>query len=98
MSEPSNSSENGPISVYAVLSVVIEQAAAIAWQKLGFQPDPMTNELELNLEEARVAIDLAAFAAKQLENQLDAKDRLQLENMVRDLRVNYVNKHKESAN
>src|SRR4051812_34022070 len=46
------------ISVYDMVAGVAEQMAMIAWQKLGLQPDMMTGKMEMNLEEAKVAIDV----------------------------------------
>ena len=79
-----------PLSVYDVLPFIIEQMASVAWQKLGLQHDPVTGGLDQDLSQARVAIDFVAFAANQLEPQLDEADKRQLQTLVRDLRINFV--------
>ena len=50
----------------------------------------VTGRIEANLPEAKIAIDLASHISGLVESQLDADDRRQLQNVMRDLRVNYV--------
>ena len=83
-----------PLSVYAVLATMVDQMAAIAWQKLGLQHDFVTGKLEPDVELARVAIDAVAKLVDILEADCDENDRRQLENLVRDLRLNFVSKQK----
>ncbi len=80
-----------PISVFPVLSMVIEQMSSIAWQKLGLQHDPFVGGLHKNLPEARIAIDAVAALIPLLEPSLDESDKRQVQTLLRDLRVNYVN-------
>ncbi len=81
-----------PLSVYTVVMVLMDQIAELGWIKLGLHPDPVTGEVKADLEEAKVAIDLAAHLASVMESRLDDADRRQLQGLVRDLRLNYVNK------
>lgn len=92
---PSEEGKNPePLSVYAVITVMVDQMATIAWQKLGLQPDMMTGKLERDLGEAKVAIDLTAHLAAFIEPQLDEEDKRRIHGLVRDLRINYVEKSK----
>jgi hypothetical protein len=77
-------------SVYDHLGIILQQLVEVAWQKLGIQPDMVTGRIEANFPEAKVAIDLASHISGLVEPQLDADDRRQLQNVMRDLRVNYV--------
>lgn len=81
-----------PIDVYAVLAVFVDQLASIAWQKLGLQHDPITGKLEADLDQAKVAIDATAGLALHLEGQLDDEDKRRIHGLLRDLKVNYVQK------
>ena len=85
-----------PLSVYTMLTVMVDQCAMVAWQKLGLQHDMSTGKLERDLEQAKVAIDLTAHLSSLLELKLDDEDRRQINTLVRDLRMNYVNQMKES--
>ena len=69
--------------------------ATISWQKLGLQPDMATGKLVHNIAEAKVAIDVTAYLAGIIEAELDGDDRRRVQGMVRDLRINYVQKAKE---
>lgn len=90
--------DKNPPSVYDYIAVAIQQMAQVAWQKLGLQPDTISGKLEQNLSEAKVAIDVVANLAGVLEPQLDDADRRQVQGMLRDLRMNFVQKSQEAGN
>ncbi len=85
-----------PPSVYDHIAVIIQQMAHVCWQKLGLQPDSVTGKIEQNLGEAKVAIDVVARLTEILEPQLDADDRRQINSILRDLRINFVQKSTEA--
>ena len=79
-------------TVFDHIAVLLDQMAGVAWQKLGLQPDMVTGQIEPNLEQARVAIDVVSFLAGKLEQQLDEDDKRQIQSLVRDLKINFVQK------
>ena len=79
-------------TIYDHLAVILDQMSSVAWQKLGLQPDMVTGKIEPDLTQARVAIDVVGFLASQLETQLDEEDKKHLHSLVRDLKINYVQK------
>ncbi|MFY9234924.1 MAG: DUF1844 domain-containing protein [Fimbriimonadaceae bacterium] len=83
-----------PGSVYDFIAGMVDAMAAIAWQKLGLHRDMMTGNIEKDLAEAKVAIDLTAHLATFIYPRLDAEDKRVLENLVKDLRLNYVQQNK----
>ncbi|HVL38022.1 MAG TPA: DUF1844 domain-containing protein [Fimbriimonadaceae bacterium] len=87
----------GKISVYDVIMLMVDQMAAIAWSKLGLQPDLGTGAIEQDLEEAKVAIDLVSHLASFIEPRLDEEDKRRIHTLVRDLRINYVQRTKEGG-
>lgn len=91
------SEEKQPVSIYEAAAMATEQFAALAWQKLGLQPDFVTGQIHQDLAQAKVAIDLVVQLAGAVENELDEDDRRQMQSLVANLRVNYVQKLKESA-
>jgi hypothetical protein len=95
MSETVDRQDREPISVYDALTMIVEQMSTIAWVKLGLQPDFNTGKIEKNIDEAKVAIDLVAYTAAQIEPKLDDEDRRRLQGLVRDLKINFVEKAKE---
>lgn len=84
-------------SVYDHIAMAIQQMAHVSWAKLGLQPDTITGKLEQNLADAKVAIDVVAYLVGVLEPQLDESDRRQIQGMLRDLRINFVQKNTEVA-
>ena len=83
-----------PISVYDIIATMVDTMATIAWTKLGLQPDLATGKLEQDMEQAKVAIDLTTHLAGFIEPQLDEEDKRRIHGLVRDLRLNYVEKTK----
>lgn len=79
------------MSVYPLIMIMVDQFASVAWQKMGLQPDPMTGKIHQDLEEARVAIDVAVGLAAFLKEKLDDDDQRRIDSLVRDLRMNFVN-------
>ena len=61
-----------------------------AWISLGLISDPSTGQIEQDLAQAQIAIDGVAFLSEKVESQLDAETRRDLNNLVRDLRLNFV--------
>lgn len=86
-----------PVNVYDVIMFMADQMAAIAWQKLGLQPDMVTGKLEKDFEQAKVAIDLTSHLASFIEPRLDDDSKRRMHNLVRDLRINYVEKAKDGG-
>lgn len=84
-----------PVDVEQVILMMIEQMASISWQKLGLQPDIMTGQVHRDLGQARTAIDATAKLAEVLDPTLDEEDKRRLHGLVRDLRVNWVEKNRE---
>jgi hypothetical protein len=88
------SEEQSPISVYDLLGFAMDQFASIAWIKLGLQPDPATGSFDTDLAEAKVAIDIVAQMAERAAPKLDPADRREVDNLVANLRLNYVERSK----
>ena len=82
--------DSQPVDLYGVLAVTIEQFSALAWQKMGLQPDYMTGKIEKDLDQCKVAVDATAALAALLEPQLEESDKRQMQNLVRDLKMNFV--------
>jgi hypothetical protein len=79
-------------SVYDHLAIMLDQMGSVAWQKLGLQPDMVTGKIEPDLNQARIAIDVVGYLVGVIEPQLDDEDRRQLQTLVRDLKINFVQK------
>ncbi len=94
MSESPTPPSSEPLNVFTVTAVMLDQMASLAWQKMGLQHDPMTGTLDKDLLQARAAIDVAEALAKVLEGQLDEEDRRHTHNLLRDLKLNFVEQSK----
>ena len=89
--------EGKPIDVYEYAVKMLEMWASIAWAKMGLTPDIMTGTVGMDLPQAKVAINVASLLADTVEGQLDEEDRRRVQGLVRDLKINYVQKSKEGT-
>ncbi len=64
---------------------------------MGLTPDIMVGTVAIDLAQAKVAINVAASLAETVEGQLDDEDRRRVQGLVRDLKINYVQKSREGA-
>ena len=94
-SDMADEAPKSPPSVFDHLALMLDQMAAVSWQKLGLQPDPITSKMDRNLHEAKVAIDTSAFLANALEQNLDEEDRKRVHSLITNLRINFVQKTNE---
>lgn len=77
--------------------MMIEQMVAVAWSKMGLQPDMLTGKMDKDLDQAKAAIDIAAYLSSIVEPKLDESDQRQMHSLMRDLKMNYVNKRREET-
>ena len=85
--------EPKPIDVYEAIAQMVDFMSALAWQKMGLQNDLATGKIHQDMEQAKAAVDATVGLVKVLEPALDEdEDRRRVQNLVRDLRINYVQK------
>ncbi len=78
------------VDARAVVLTCISLLASKAWEAMGLVPDPATKKLERHLDEARLAIDAAAALVDMIKEQLQDRERRELETLLTNLRLNYV--------
>jgi len=74
----------------------ISMLSGKAWEYLGLIMNPETKEINKNLKKAKIAIDTVAFLYDQIKDDLNPEDFKRIENLLANLRMNYVEKLKES--
>ena len=84
--------EQKGISVYDLMAVSLDQFVEVAWVKMGLRPDPLTRAENIDIEEAKVAIDVASRFAESLDPHLEDEDRRRVQQLLTDLRMNYIRK------
>jgi hypothetical protein len=83
-----------PVDVWQLLRYCLVLFHSHAWQSMGLLPDPTTGKTARDLQQAQVAIDTAAYIAGQLESRLEGRELHDLQAMVADLRMNFVQQRK----
>lgn len=89
--------DQNPLDVYDSAAEMLDVWTSIAWSKLGLRPDIMSGTISPDLAQAKVAIDVAAYLVSVVEGRLDDEDRRRVQGLVRDLKINYVQKSREGA-
>jgi hypothetical protein len=85
-----------PVDVFETAASMMEIFATLAWQKMGLQPDIATGKTVRDMKQAKAAVDAVAALAAIVEPELeDEQERRSVQNLLRDLRINYVEKSGE---
>jgi len=74
----------------------ISMLSGKAWEYLGLIMSPETKEINKDIKKAKIAIDTVAFLYDQIKDDLNPEDFKRIENLLANLRMNYVEKLKES--
>lgn len=74
----------------------ISMLSGKAWEYLGLIMNPETKEINKDLKKAKIVIDTIAFLFDQIKDALNKEDFNRIENLLANLRMNYVEKLKES--
>jgi hydroxylamine reductase (hybrid-cluster protein) len=74
----------------------ISMLSGKAWEYLGLIMNPETKEINKDLKKAKIAVDTVAFLYDQVKDDLNPEDFKRIENLLANLRMNYVEKLKES--
>jgi hypothetical protein len=74
----------------------ISMLSGKAWEYLGLIMNPETKEMNKDLKKAKITIDTVAFLYDQIKDDLNPEDFKRIENLLANLRMNYVEKLKES--
>lgn len=90
MAEDKEQESPEPLSIYTAIAFSLEQFVALAWQRMGLQPDIITHKMEKDIEQAKIAIDIAAHLAQALDPKLDDAERRRIQNLMTDLKINLV--------
>ena len=65
-----------------------------AWEYLGLMMNPETKEVNQDLEKAKITIDSIDFLFKKIQKEMTEEDRKQMDNLIANLKMNYVEKGK----
>lgn len=91
--QPGSGSEEGPhprLEARDRIAMCMDILRQGAWISLGLVLDPVTNQVEQDLNDARILIDGFADLAQRLEPIVDESIRRELRDQVAMLRMNYV--------
>jgi Domain of unknown function (DUF1844) len=79
-----------PVKAADVVAICIGQLHEIAWAQMGLVPNPVSQTIERDLADARLAIDCIADLARHLEKAGDPAMQRELQTMLSNLRLNFV--------
>ncbi|MFW9934144.1 MAG: DUF1844 domain-containing protein [Candidatus Thorarchaeota archaeon] len=77
------------LPVWQILPFFIRILDSVAWQKMGLVVNPMTQEVEKDLNQARAAIDSYEALLNQLGDQIETDTKAALKSRLADLKLNF---------
>ena len=80
------------LPTHDLLVWMLSVLAAKAWEGMGLVANPMTNKIEKNMEEARLAIDAYAATFEVVRVRVEERPRRDMETLLTTLRLNFVEK------
>lgn len=88
--ESGNEADRVPLTAVDLLRWCISLLASSAWQAMGLLPDQATKKTERKLDDARLVIDATGALIDHLRPRVDAAERRELETLLANLRLNFV--------
>jgi len=76
--------------VPSLLSYMLSLLRASAWQWMGLVMNPVNGKVEVDLKQARLAIDCFETISEKLSPFLEERGRREIQGALADLRVNFV--------
>jgi Domain of unknown function (DUF1844) len=95
-SPPESAPQTIPVGAFAtrdLLAWFLGLLAAKAWEGMGLVPNPGTNKIQKDLQDARIAIDAYAAIFEAVRAQIDDQPRREMETLLTTLRLNFVEKN-----
>jgi len=80
-----------------LLAYMLSLLGAAAWQWMGLIANPVTRRTEVDLSQARLAIDTFEDIARRLYPYLDEEANRQIRQTLTDLRVNFLERSKGAS-
>lgn len=77
------------LSVWQLIPFFINILERVAWQKMGLVVNPQTQEIEKDLEQARVAIDSYTSLLEHLGDHVEPETKTVLQARLTDLKLNF---------
>jgi hypothetical protein len=74
-------------ALFMQLVLMFQQAA---WSHLGKVPNPMTEKIERDLEQARMSIDMIDMLKTRTQGNISNEETQMLDHVLRELRLNYI--------
>ena len=87
----------GALGTQEVMISFLGLLAAKAWEGMGLVPVMTTGKIEQNLDSARLAIDAYGAVLEVLRTRLQEAPRREMETVLTNLRVNFVDKSAKKA-
>jgi hypothetical protein len=77
------------LDLYHLLRFFITILSEKAWRYMGLRVDPVSGEIEKDLERAHAAIDCIIFLVNKLESHFTEEENTRLRSLITDLQINY---------
>lgn len=77
--------------------ILISSLASSCWVNLGKIPNPATNKTEVNLNEAKMNIEMLRMLKEKTQNNLSEEEERTIISLIADLELNYADEVKKQS-
>ena len=77
--------------------ILISSLASSCWVNLGKIPNPATNKTEVNLDEAKMSIEILRMLKEKTQNNLSEEEERTIISLIADLELNYADEVKKQS-
>ena len=82
-----------PKDIYSTVQMMIASLGQQAWVHLGMQPNPITGNVNKDMDQAKIAIDCACALIDIVKPHVDSQHQLEMETLKQNLQLNYLQQH-----
>ena len=79
-----------PKDTYGLVKQIIASLGKQAWINLGMQVNPLTQKVEKDLKQAKLAIDCTTSLCEIMKQYSSPKEKIELDTLVQNLQLNFV--------
>ena len=79
-----------PKDTYGLVRQIIASLGKQAWINLGMQANPLTQKVEKDLKQAKLAIDCTISLCEIMKPYSSPKEKMELDTLVQNLQLNFV--------
>lgn len=84
-----------PKDIYTFMKMIIGSLSSQVWIFLGLTPHPVTQKIEKDIIQAKIALDTIDFIYKLIEVKIEEAEKKAYEELLGNLKLNFIEQSKQ---